>query len=92
MVHVVAYDLHNPGRDYTKIEGVLKSADGGWAHPQGSVWFIDTLDQASTWVDRLRAVGDANDEYFVGRMQRSWSSWNMDKEVVDWLNDGRRRW
>lgn len=92
MIHVVTYDLHNPGRDYAKVETVLKSADGGWAHPQGSVWFVDTVRDPGWWVDRLRAAGDANDEHFVARMQRSWTSWNMNKPCVDWLNDASRRW
>jgi hypothetical protein len=92
MVHVITYDLHKPERDYEKVSAVIKTADGGWAHPQGSVWFVDTLKSPSDWVERLRRTGDPNDEFFVARLQHNWASINMDNDVVVWLNDPRRRW
>jgi len=92
MILIVGYDLHNPGRDYDKIAAALKAADGGWAHPQGSVWFIDTSEEPATWRDRLGAVGDATDEFFVAPLQHNWASRNTDKDVTDWLKDPRRRW
>lgn len=91
MVHIVTYDLHNPGRDYPKIEHALQSA-GSWAHPQGSVWFLDTTLTPQQVVDRLRAAGDANDEYFVAQMRQNWWSFNMDANVVSWLKDPGRSW
>jgi hypothetical protein len=91
MVLVVTYDLHQPGRDYPKIKEVLQEADS-WAHPQGSVWLLDTLVSPSDWVERLRAVGDANDEYFVAQLRQNWSSFNMDSKVVEWLKSPNRRW
>lgn len=66
-------DLHNPKRDYEKVEAVLKAVDGSWAHPQGSLWFLDTLREASWWRDRLKAAMDANDEVFVARLHGSWA-------------------
>jgi hypothetical protein len=92
MILSVNYDLHNPGRDYSKIESALKKADGGWAHPQGSLWFIDTSEGCATWRDRLAKLGDTNDEFFVGQLHKHWASHNTDKPVNDWLKDGRRRW
>jgi hypothetical protein len=92
MVLIVAYDLHQPGRDYDRIAAALQQADW-WAHPQGSVWFLDTMLSPTDWVNRLRAVGDPNDEYFVSRLQRQqWASWNMGQAMVNWLNDPTRRW
>jgi len=92
MILIVAYDLHNPGRDYAAVEALLKSADGGWAHLQGSVWFVDTTATPATWHDPLKQVGDANDEYFVARIYQNWASYNMDSNVVTWLNHPNRRW
>lgn len=92
MILTAAYDLHNPGRDYPKIEAALKKSDGGWAHPQGSVWLLDTSEAPSVWRDRLAKLGDANDEFLVIRLQQNWASNNMDKPVVGWLKDSRRRW
>lgn len=91
MILLVAYDLHQPGRDYDKIAAVLQKADS-WAHPQGSVWFLDTTVEPSDWVDRLKAAGDPNDEYFVCRLRQHWASFRMDKEVVDWLKSSTRSW
>lgn len=90
MVLIVTYDLHQPGRDYPKIETVLKGADY-WCHAQGSVWFIDTLLAPKVWRDKLKGAGDDNDSYFVGRLTRSWASFNM-ASPAKWLNDTKRRW
>jgi hypothetical protein len=92
MILIVAYDLHNPGRDYEKVAAALRASDGGWAHPQGSVWLIDTRDEPSAWRDRLSALGDSNDEFLVTRLQHNWASRNTDQAVNDWLKDPRRRW
>lgn len=93
MILEVAYDLHNPGRDYARIGKLLESADGGWAHPQGSVWFIDTIHPPISWIEALKKAGDANDEYLVTRVRdNEWASFNTDAKVVAWLQDGRRRW
>jgi hypothetical protein len=93
MVLEVTYDLHNPGRDYDAVIQQLKTASGGWAHPQGSVWLIDTMNDPSWWVDQLRSCGDPNDEYLVTRVEnREWASFGMDAEVVAWLKSSNRRW
>lgn len=69
---------------------MIKSADY-WCHAQGSVWFIDTLVEPATWRDKLKSAGDSNDTYFVGRLRRSWGSFNMGARA-DWLNNPSRRW
>jgi hypothetical protein len=92
MILVVAYDLHQPGRDYPKVEKLLKTGDGGWAHPQGSVWFLDTSNSPAWWRDQLNGVGDASDEFFVGQLTKNWAGSNMDKPVGDWLKARARRW
>ena len=93
MILEVGYDLHNPGRDYAHIKKLLESADGGWAHPQGSVWLIDTAHEPMRWIEALKQAGDSNDEYLVTRIRDTeWASYGMDPEVVAWLKDPRRRW
>ena len=92
MILEIAYDLHNPGRDYDAVERVIKKA-GSWAHPQGSVWLVDTLTSCSALRDALKAAADPNDEFLVVRLApRDWASSNMDKDVVAWLKDSARRW
>jgi hypothetical protein len=92
VILLIAYDLHKPERDYEKVADVIKRADGGWAHPQGSVWIVDTTATPETWVKRLQAAGDANDEYLVSQLQHNWWSANMDPPIIQWLKDPRRRW
>ena len=91
MILLVAYDLHNPGRDYDKVEKLLKSATS-WCHPQGSVWLIDTNLTPATWRDKLKESGDKNDEYFVIQQKENWASSNMDKDATDWLKSPSRNW
>jgi hypothetical protein len=91
VILLATYDLHKPDRDYDAVVAVLESADS-WAHPQGSVWLLDTAKDPSIWLDALRAAGDKNDEYFVVRLVQNWASLNMDAAIVTWLKDPTRRW
>ncbi|HET7673775.1 MAG TPA: CRISPR-associated protein Cas2 [Candidatus Saccharimonadales bacterium] len=91
MVLQIAYDLHNPGRDYDDVIAAIKTASS-WAHPQGSVWLIDTSSSPETWVNKLKAAGDTNDEYLVTRLTGNWASRNMDTDVADWLKSSGRTW
>jgi hypothetical protein len=91
MVLIVSYDLHAPGRDYEGIAELLKSARS-WAHPQGSVWFLDTSRDAAWWRDELKKCGDSNDEYFVARLHQNWAGFNTDGDVVAWLKSSARTW
>jgi hypothetical protein len=91
MVLIVTYDLHAPGRDYDDIAELLRSARA-WAHPQGSVWWLDTDREPSWWRDELKKRGDANDEYFVARMHQNWAGYKMGQEMVDWLKSPNRTW
>lgn len=91
MVLMITYDLHNPGRDYEKIQEAIESAMS-WAHPQGSVWLIDSGLSPSTWVEKLKEAGDSNDEYLVTKLAHQWASRNMDADVVAWLKSPDRTW
>jgi hypothetical protein len=97
MVLMVAYDLHNPGRDYKDVIAKLKTL-GSWAHAQESVWLLDTTIGTSTVVDSLLAAGDANDSYVVARLQHDVSWHNIGTkpafraEVEKWLRSASRTW
>jgi len=91
MVLIVTYDLHNPGRDYKKVEAAIHKL-GSWAHPQGSVWMVDTSTDTLTVVKTLYVAGDANDEYLVSRLHHNQAFINMDKDVEAWLRSPSRTW
>jgi len=90
VILVVTYDLHEPDRDYPAIEKLLKSARS-WAHPQGSVWFVDTDRPPSWWRDHLKQRGDDNDDYFVCRLRQNWATLTGDA-VNEWLKSPARTW
>lgn len=93
MILVITYDLHNPGRDYAAVRDYIKHYATSWAHPQGSVWFVDATYTAEAWVRGLMTVTDENDEFFVARFKRGdWTSIHMDAGVVQWLQSPVRNW
>lgn len=91
MVLLITYDLHNPSRDYENVIETIKSARS-WAHPQGSVWLIDSRIEPGDWIEKLKNAGDSDDEYFVSELKRNWSSINMGTKVVEWLKNTSRDW
>jgi hypothetical protein len=90
-VYLISYDLHQPGRIYPKVEAVLRQADGGWCHAQGSVWFVDSTAGTTAWRNALAQAGDQNDEFFVTRINPEWASSNMTTAGA-WLSHPARRW
>jgi hypothetical protein len=92
MILQVAYDLHRPGRNYEAIAKFLKTAAGGYTHVQGSVWLIDTAKGPAWWRDQLKLRGDANDEYLLTRLRKSWAAYGVKPNSTRWLKAEKRRW
>jgi hypothetical protein len=92
MVYIVTYDLHQPGRDYQKVEDLLNTVPA--VHPMGSVWLVETSLSALALAEELERTGDPNDEYFVARLDRysCASSDTFDKSARAWLADPVRSW
>jgi hypothetical protein len=82
---LVSYDLHAPGRDYTKLLDHLKSYDT-WANLLESVWLLKTDSTTAQVRDAAAKHIDQNDTIFaVDVTGRSWGSWNLSDEVVTWI-------
>ena len=90
MILLVTYDLHSPERDYSDVLDLLRKAES--SHPMGSVWLLDTEEPASMWRDRLKRLGDLDDEFLVVRLRGGWASYGMDKAAVQWLKSPGRSW
>lgn len=90
MILIVTYDLHGPRRNYVAVKKLLNTVLN--THPEGSVWFIDTVRTPDDWARALRNVGDRDDEFFVARISSDWQAFNQDKEASNWLNSLSRRW
>ena len=91
MVLMVSYDLHEPGRDYSRVINQIKEASGGYFHAQGSLWFIDTTSSTGWWRDELKGRVDGDDVFIVARLYRDWAGFNM-SGAAKWLNASERRW
>lgn len=87
MVFLISYDLngHERPSSYTAVERMIKEQSTSWAKPLYSQWFVDTNDSANVWHDRMEAVADSNDRWFISQVTTNHQGW-LSKEVFDWLN------
>lgn len=86
-IYSVTYDLIK-SKDYAKmIEGIKKVSNDTWARPTQSQWIISSNKNAGQIRDFLKDYMDSDDVLFVIEVKRdNWGSWNLSKEVVNWLN------
>jgi CRISPR/Cas system-associated endoribonuclease Cas2 len=91
MILLVAYDLHNPNRDYDEVIKTIKTASS-WAHAQESVWLIDTTQSPEYWVKKLVVAGDTDDKLFVIQLKKNAEWRNLSESVAQWINNSARSW
>jgi hypothetical protein len=90
MVLMIAYDLHEPDRDYEAVIKVIKDL-GLWCHVEESVWLVDTATKSGDVRDQLSEVSkDAT--YLVQRVTKNWSSWGASEPMTAWLKSADRSW
>ncbi|MBB1024919.1 MULTISPECIES: hypothetical protein [unclassified Dietzia] len=80
---LITYDLNSPGQNYEAVYDTIK-AMGDWNHPLDSTWFVKTnltTDQAH---QRIKAVTDAGDHWFISVVTQDRQGW-MPKSFWDWL-------
>jgi hypothetical protein len=82
--YVISYDLHVPGRDYSKLIEAIKSYSN-WCHLHESVWLIHT-DQTSQQVcSYLMQFIDRNDQLFVAGWTGEASWYGLDAQRENWV-------
>ncbi|MFX5825452.1 hypothetical protein ABTE10_00945 [Acinetobacter baumannii] len=86
-IYSVTYDLIK-SKDYSKmIEGIKEVSNDTWARPTLSQWIISSNKTAGQIRDFLKDYMDSDDVLFVIEVKTdNWGSWNLSKEVVNWLN------
>ena len=87
-VYIVTYELRKPGKDYKSLYEYLRRFT--YCHSSTSCWFIDTTQTTQQVRDGAGPHIDANDIFFVGRLQQDWHSYGV--PCANWLNDPARRW
>lgn len=82
----ITYDLRNPGQNYRDVISKIKElGNGNWCRVTESAWFITSSSSASHIRDAIAAVADSNDKIMVHSVADDWASWNLGKDVNDWL-------
>lgn len=87
MIFLISYDLngHERPSSYAEVEKMIKDQSASWAKPLYSQWFVDTGDSAVVWQNRMKAVTDSNDRWFISQVTSNHQGW-LNKEVFDWLS------
>ena len=86
MVLLISYDLNNHERpvSYKAVQAVTERYAASARKPLYSQWLVDTADDPQIWSDRIQAVADLDDSWFVVRVQRPYQGW-LPREIWDWL-------
>lgn len=84
-IYTIQYDLTNPGQNYEKLIAAIKRTWPDWAKPLESCFIVISTMNASQIRDSLTPYLDTNDKLLVLQAGSNWASWNIAKEVSDWL-------
>ncbi|WP_018416857.1 hypothetical protein [Teredinibacter turnerae] len=86
---IITYDLGVPGRNYEAVSETIKSL-GGYAHVQGSVWYVNSrFDERQAFAE-LSKVLDANDTLLIANGSSNSACWLHLSEGVG--NFIKRNW
>ena len=86
---LISYDLGVPEThaDYVALFNYLKSLYTIWARPVKSVWIIKSDKNVAQIRDEIKLVLDQNDKLIVVEMASNWGTYNVVKEVTDWMKN-----
>lgn len=86
---LISYDLGSPESrsDYTSISKHIKNLYDNWAHPLQSVWIIKSEKDAGEVRNDIKSVLDLNDKLLVVELTNNWGTYNILKEVTDWMKN-----
>ena len=84
-IYSIHYDLLSPGQNYEKLIAAINRMWPDWAKPLESCFIVASTMNAAQIRDSLTPYLDTNDKLLVLRAGSEWASWNIAKEVTDWL-------
>jgi len=84
---LISYDLGVPEThaDYIALSKHLKTLYSSWARPVKSVWIVKSDKDAGQIRDEIRLTLDSNDKLIVVELNSNWGTFNVSKEVTDWM-------
>lgn len=86
MVHIVTYDLRDPGADYAEIKEAI-SKFRRCKRIQKSVWLVVTDKTVEEVRSFLRRSIDDNDRLFVGRLYCDLAWYKLLTDAEEWIID-----
>ena len=86
---LISYDPGVPEThsSYVVLSNYLKSLYSNWARPVRSVWIIKSDKDAGQIRDEIKLSLDANDKLIVVEMSGNWGTYNVSKEVTEWMKN-----
>lgn len=87
MVLLISYDLDHHARPsaYAAVEKALNDNAISWAKPLYSQWLIETRESVDIWNNRISAVANTNDDYWlIVPVKTPYQGW-LPKEIWSWL-------
>lgn len=86
---LISYDLGVPEThsDYTALFNRIKSLYLLWARPVKSVWIIKSDKDVAQIRDEIKLTFDLNDKLIVVELSGNWGTYNIPKEVTDWMRN-----
>lgn len=73
-----------PGKDYAKLEQVLKSTGTWWHHLEG-VWLVRTPESPQVWYEKVKPYLDSDESFLVIEVHGNYQGW-LPKQAWEWLN------
>jgi hypothetical protein len=88
VILLISYDLNDHARPeaYELVRQMIEKHALGFRRPLYSQWFVETSELPMTWSERLRELANANDNWFVVRVQPPYQGW-LERSMWKWLSD-----
>jgi hypothetical protein len=85
--YLIIYQINLPESSYTNLIAYLKTAPQ-WARPCTNTWIIKSTTDVATLRDGVRDRITKNDKVLVTEITSgNWGTFNVLKEVTDWMKD-----
>jgi hypothetical protein len=87
MVLLISYDLngHERPEAYDDVAHVIRTNAISYRKPLYSQWFVETNESCQSWHEKIKAVTDTNDHWFICPVGSTRQGW-LPNETWDWLN------
>lgn len=83
--YLIAYSYDYPNDvQLNKVIAAIKSY-GYWAHLFSNTWIVKTTTSQEDVIRYLMTNVDSKWKFFVVPITNEWVSYNLTKEIVDWL-------